>query len=204
MGRRGILICIEGLDKSGKTTQSLLLVEALKREGFDATYTSEPSSGEIGKFIKRYVLGQKEKRIPVVAEALLFAADRAEHVEREIKPLLEEGKIVISDRYVYSSIAYQGAAGLDIGWIEEINRMALEPDLAIYIDVPVEVVIRRFKKGKDRTIMENPEVQRSVREIYLKLVKEGKLIMIDGNRSIKSVFSQIRRIVLNYLKTRKP
>jgi len=204
MGRRGILICIEGLDKSGKTTQSLLLVEALKREGFDATYTSEPSSGEIGKFIKRYVLGQKEKRIPVVAEALLFAADRAEHVEREIKPLLEEGKIVISDRYVYSSIAYQGAAGLDIGWIEEINRMALEPDLAIYIDVPVEVVIRRFKKGKDRTIMENPEVQRSVREIYLKLVKEGKLIMIDGNRSIKSVFSQIRRIVLNYLKTRRP
>ncbi|MCD6464909.1 dTMP kinase [Candidatus Bathyarchaeota archaeon] len=204
MGRRGILICIEGLDKSGKTTQSLLLVEALKREGFDATYTSEPSSGEIGKFIKRYVLGQKEKRIPVAAEALLFAADRAEHVEREIKPLLEEGKIVISDRYVYSSIAYQGAAGLDIGWIEEINRMALEPDLAIYIDVPVEVVIRRFKKGKDRTIMENPEVQRSVREIYLKLVKEGKLIMIDGNRSIKSVFSQIRRIVLNYLKTRRP
>ena len=204
MGRRGVLICIEGLDKSGKTTQSLLLVEALKREGFDAVYTSEPSSGEIGKFIKRYVLGQKEKRIPVVAEALLFAADRAEHVEREIKPLLEEGKIVISDRYIYSSIAYQGAAGLDIGWIEEINRMALEPDLAIYIDVPVEVVIRRFKKGKDRTIMENPEVQRSVREIYLKLVKEGKLIMIDGNRSIKSVFSQIRRIVLNYLKTRRP
>ena len=204
MGRRGILICIEGLDKSGKTTQSLLLVEALKREGFDAVYTSEPSSGEIGKFIKRYVLGQKEKRIPVAAEALLFAADRAEHVEREIKPLLEEGKIVISDRYVYSSIAYQGAAGLDIGWIEEINRMVPEPDLALYIDVPVEVVIRRFKKRKDRTIMEKPEVQRSVREIYLKLVKEGKLIMIDGNRSIKSVFSQIRRIVLNYLKTRRP
>jgi len=204
MGRRGILICIEGLDKSGKTTQSLLLVEALKREGFDAVYTSEPSSGEIGKFIKRYVLGQKEKRIPVAAEALLFAADRAEHVEREIKPLLEEGKIVISDRYVYSSIAYQGAAGLDIGWIEEINRMVPEPDLALYIDVPVEVVIRRFKKRKDRTIMENPEVQRNVREIYLKLVKEGKLIMIDGNRSIKSVFSQIRRIVLNYLKTRRP
>ncbi len=204
MGRRGVLICIEGLDKSGKTTQSLLLVEALKREGFDAVYTSEPSSGEIGKFIKRYVLGQKEKRIPVVAEALLFAADRAEHVEREIKPLLEGGKIVISDRYVYSSIAYQGAAGLDIGWIEEINRMVPEPDLALYIDVPVEVVIRRFKKRKDRTIMENPEVQRNVREIYLKLVKEGKLIMIDGNRSIKSVFSQIRRIVLNYLKTRRP
>ena len=82
--------------------------------------------------------------------------------------------------------------------------MAPEPDLALYIDVPVEVAIRRFKKRKDRTIMEKPEVQRSVREIYLKLVKEGKLIMIDGNRSIKSVFSQIRRIVLNYLKTRKP
>lgn len=200
---RGVLICIEGLDKSGKTTQSFLLVEALKKEGFDAVYTSEPSSGEIGKFIRRYVLRREEKRIPAIVEALLFAADRADHVEREIKPLLEEGKIIVSDRYLYSSIAYQGAAGLDVEWIKEINKAAPEPDLAIYIDVPVEVAVMRFRRRKERTIMENPEIQRKVREIYLKLVKDGKLVMIDGNRSIKSVSSQIQKTVLEYLRSRK-
>jgi dTMP kinase len=89
MGRNGLLICIEGLDKSGKTTQSLLLVDALRSRGLEAVYTTEPSAGEIGSFIKRYVLRRKQ-RIPASVEALLFAADRVDHVEREIKPMLKE------------------------------------------------------------------------------------------------------------------
>jgi dTMP kinase len=197
MGRNGLLICIEGLDKSGKTTQSLLLVDALRSRGLEAVYTTEPSAGEIGSFIKRYVLRRKQ-RIPASVEALLFAADRVDHVEREIKPMLKEGKIVVSDRYIYSSIAYQGAAGLDIEWIKEINKMALEPDLAIYIDVPLEVIMRRLK-GKERTVMEHPDIQMKVRDIYATLVKEGKLIPVDGNRPIKKVSSQIQRIVLGRL-----
>jgi dTMP kinase len=197
MGRNGLLICIEGLDKSGKTTQSLLLVDALRSRGLEAVYTTEPSAGEIGSFIKRYVLRRKQ-RIPASVEALLFAADRVDHVEREIKPMLKEGKIVVSDRYIYSSIAYQGAAGLDIEWIKEINKMALEPDLAIYIDVPLEVIMRRLK-GKERTVMEHPDIQMKVRDIYVTLVKEGKLIPVDGNRPIKKVSSQIQRIVLGRL-----
>jgi len=119
--KRGLLICIEGLDKSGKTTQSRLLVESLRNKGFDAVYTTEPSNGEIGRFIRRYIL-QRRERVSISVEALLFAADRIDHVEREIKPLLNDGKIVVSDRYVYSSLAYQGAAGLDVEWIKEINR----------------------------------------------------------------------------------
>lgn len=197
--KRGFLICIEGLDKSGKTTQSRLLVENLRDMGFDALYTSEPSDGEIGRFIERYIL-RRNRRIPIPAEALLFAADRVDHVEREIKPLLDEGKIVISDRYIYSSLAYQGAAGLDLQWIMEINKMVPRPDLAIYLDVPVEVVMKRIQMGRRRTVMENLEVQTRVREIYLKLVEDGFLILIDGNRPIMEVAQDIQRIVLERLK----
>ncbi|MBS7606773.1 MAG: dTMP kinase [Candidatus Bathyarchaeia archaeon] len=194
---KGKLICIEGLDKSGKTTQSHLLVEALRSLGFDAVYTTEPSGGEIGRFIERYVL-RRRRRISASIEALLFAADRIDHFEREIKPMLEKGKIVVSDRYVYSSFAYQGAAGLDIEWIKEVNRMVPAPDLAIYIDVPLEVVIERCR-GKRRSVMEFPDIQAKVQEIYMHLVREGKLIPVNGNRPINEVSKDIRRIVFERL-----
>ncbi|MEM1586228.1 MAG: dTMP kinase [Candidatus Bathyarchaeia archaeon] len=199
MEKRGLLICIEGLDKSGKTTQSKLLVENLRRIGFKAFYTSEPSDGEIGKFIERYVL-RRDRRIPVQAEALLFAADRIDHVERKIKPLLDRGNIVVSDRYIYSSLAYQGAAGLDIKWIMEINKMVPRPDVAIYLDVPVEVVMERIQKRRRRSVMESLEVQLKVREIYLELVKWGFLLPIDGNRPVMDVSQDIQRIVLERLR----
>lgn len=195
---KGKLICIEGLDKSGKTTQSHLLVETLKSLGFDAVYTTEPSGGEIGRFIERYVL-RRRKRVSASIEALLFAADRIDHFEREIKPMLEKGKIVVSDRYVYSSLAYQGAAGLDIEWIKEVNRMVPAPDLAIYIDVPLEVVIERCR-GRRKSVMEFPDIQARVREIYMHLVREGKLIPVNGNRPINEVSKDIRRIVLEMLR----
>jgi dTMP kinase len=197
--RRGLLICIEGLDRSGKTTQSHLLVENLKSKGFEAVYTTEPSNGEIGRFIRRYVL-QRHKRISAHIEALLFAADRIDHVEREIKPMLNEGKIVVSDRYIYSSFAYQGAAGLDMRWIREINRMVPEPDLAIYLEVPIEVIMERLKRKRGKSIMESREIQEKVREVYIKLVKDGKLIMVDGNRPIVEVSQDIQKIVIDRLK----
>jgi len=194
--KKGFFICIEGLDKSGKTTQSALLVEALRRKGYDAVYTSEPSDGNIGRFIREYILNRKE-RVYAAVEALLFAADRVEHTETVIKPNLENGRIVVSDRYLFSSIAYQGAAGVDIDWIREINKAAIKPDLAIYIDVPVDVIFQRCEGRK--SVMERREIQEKVREIYLKLVKNGELILIDGNRpgreaakdSEKSVFDML-------------
>lgn len=198
MRERGLLICIEGLDKSGKTTQSYLLVEALKNMGFNAVYTTEPSSGEIGRFIRRYILNRGE-RIPTPIEALLFAADRLDHAERVIKPLLNERKIVVSDRYVFSSLAYQGAAGLDLEWIMEINKMAPKPDLAIFLDVPVEVVMKRIQKRRRRSVMEFPEIQERVRKIYLDLVRMGLLTLIDGNRPIIEVSQDIQRVVVEKL-----
>jgi len=161
-------------------------------------YTTEPSPGDIGKFIRTYIL-QRKRRVPIAVEALLFAVDRVDHLERRIKPALEEGKIVVSDRYVYSSLAYQGAAGLDLNWIQEINRSVIVPDLAIYIDIPPEVVVKRIKRK--RSVMERLEVQRRVREVYMKFVKDGQLTLIDGNRPRDEVARDILTTVLNFLKS---
>lgn len=197
MEKKGVFICIEGLDASGKTTHAHRLVRNLRSKGFDAVYTTEPSRGEIGRFIRTYIL-QRKRRVPSVVEALLFAVDRVDHVEKEIKPALKNEKIVVSDRYVYSSLAYQGAAGLDLKWIEEINRLALPPDLSIYIDVPPEVVDKRIRRKK--SVMERLETQRKVREVYMKFVKNGKLVPVDGNRRKDEVAKDILTVVLDFLK----
>ena len=199
MKKKGFLICIEGIDASGKTTQAKLLVKNLTTRGYEAVYTTEPSKGFYGQILREKIL-QGEKRVPAIFEALLFAVDRLDHVEKEIKPALMRGKIVISDRYVYSSIAYQGAAGLDLKWIEEINKWALKPDLAIYLDVPAEVVIKRIKRK--RSVMETLQNQKKVREVYLRLVKEGKLILVNGNRPVEEVEREILQKVLNFLENR--
>ena len=197
MKKQGFFICIEGLDASGKTTQARRLVRNLRQRGFEAVYTTEPSSGEIGRFIRARIL-QRRKRVPSVVEALLFAVDRIDHVERRIKPALQEGKVVVCDRYMFSSIAYQGAAGLNMKWIEEINRSALPPDLAIYLDVPPEVVVKRMKRK--RSVMERLQVQRRVREVYMKLVESGRLMPIDGNRPADEVSKNILKVALDLLK----
>jgi len=198
MSKKGAFICIEGLDASGKTTHARRLVRELKQRGFKAMYTTEPSSGEIGEFIRTYILQRKE-RVPGAVEALLFAVDRVVHLEQRVKPALQKGKIVVSDRYVYSSLAYQGAAGLDLNWIAEINRSVVSPDLAIYIDVAPEILIKRMKWRK-KSVMERLQVQRKVQEVYLKLVNDGRLIRVDGNRSVNEVARDILTIVLDFLK----
>jgi len=198
MERKGFFVCIEGLDKSGKTSQSILLVEALCKKGFDAVYTTEPSNGEIGKFIRNYILHREDRASPIV-EALLFAADRADHVEREIKPMLAKGKVVVSDRYVYSSLTYQGAAGLNLDWIEEINKHALKPDMAIYLNVSVKNLLQRYRKEK--SVMERLETQRRVEEIYLKLVRDGRLVSVNGERLMKEATRDMLAMILKRLKS---
>jgi dTMP kinase len=195
MGSKGVFICIEGLDGCGKTTQAKLLVRRLERN-YDAVYTAEPSSGKIGKFIKKHCL-HSDKRSSGVVEALLFAADRFEHVENTILPALKKGEIVVSDRYVYSSLAYQGATGLDIEWIEKINEHAMRPDLAIVIDVEPGTAVQRLKPKK--SVMENLETQRKVREVYLKFIGRGELVRVDGNKSKREVAGDIVAVVQSFL-----
>jgi dTMP kinase len=196
MKENGVFICIEGLDASGKTTQSKLLVRNLQRKGFDAIYTTEPSHGRIGRLIRKHVLIGKN-RISAVLEALLFAADRVDHSEREVIPALQADKVVVTDRYLYSSLAYQGATGLDLKWIEEVNRWTIKPDMTIYIDISPEIVVKRLKREK--SIMETLQNQRRVREIYLKLVKNYGLRVVDGNKSRRVVAQEIMNAVTNFL-----
>jgi len=196
MVSRGIFICVEGLDGCGKTTQAKLLARRLKKD-YDAVYTAEPSNGKIGKIIKKNYL-HTDKRGSAVVEALLFAADRFEHLKSEVLPALDEGKLVVSDRYAYSSLAYQGATGLDLEWIEKINEHAIRPDMALFIDVEPETVIRRLKRK--RSVMENLETQLKVREIYLRFVGKDGLVRIDGNKPKREVAKEITATVKEFLK----
>ena len=196
MGKKGVFICIEGLDGSGKTTQAKLLTARLS-EKYSAVYTAEPSQGKIGAFIRECCL-YEGKRLPTEAEALLFAADRIEHMQNEIAPALAEGKIVICDRYIYSSLAYQGSAGLSLDWIKTINARALQPDFSIFIDVSPERVLERLQRKK--SVMETLEIQRKVREVYLKFVEKGELIRIDGDKPKDAVADALYSEVLGLLK----
>ena len=195
MVSKGVFICVEGLDGCGKTTQAKLLVRRLRRS-CDAVYTAEPSSGKIGRFIKKHCL-HGDKRVSGVVEALLFAADRFEHVQNAVLPALKRGLIVVSDRYVYSSLAYQGATGLELEWIERINERAVRPDLAIFIDVEPETVVQRLKPRK--SVMENLETQKKVREVYVKFVEKGELVRVDGNKSKAEVAADLAEVVQRFL-----
>jgi len=196
MANKGVFICLEGLDGCGKTTQTRILTKRLRNEGYGAVSTAEPSRGRIGQFIRKCCL-HGDKRLPPVVEALLFAADRFEHVNNEVLPALKEGKIVVSDRYVYSSLAYQGAAGLDLKWIEMVNEHAVRPDLAVFIDVDPETVIGRLKPKK--SVMEDLQTQREVRKVYLKFVEKGDLTRIDGNKSESEVAETIFQVIAAFL-----
>ncbi len=196
MRTRGFFTCLEGLDGCGKTTQTKLLVKRLRKRGYDVLSTAEPSRGKIGRFVKRHFL-HGERRGSGVVEALLFAADRFEHVENEILPAMKQGKLVVSDRYVYSSLAYQGTAGLDLDWIRKLNEHALHPDLALFIDVEPATVVKRLKPK--RSVMENLEIQQKVREIYMKFVDSGELLRIDGNNSEREVAAVVLEMVLKSL-----
>ena len=196
MKSKGAFICFEGLDGCGKTTQARILVAKL-RKSHNAVYTSEPSYGKIGAFIRNsYLYGAK--RVSSAIEALLFAADRLDHLKSEIVPALKEGRLVISDRYLYSSLAYQGAAGLDLSWIEKINEHALRPDFAVFIDVDPKIVMQRLKRKK--SVMEDLETQQKVREIYLKFVEKGRLVRIDGNKPKNAVTTELLVALLGFLR----
>jgi dTMP kinase len=195
---KGAFIVIEGLDGSGKTTQAKLLARAL-RKSHDAVLTAEPSQGKIGKFIRSRIL-YGEKRDSASVEALLFAADRIDHVQNEVLPAVSEGRVVVCDRYLYSSLAYQGSAGLGIEWIRTINQHALKPDLALFIDVSPEMVLKRLKRKK--SVMENLATQQKVREIYLKYVAKGELVRVDGEQARTTVAKEVLKTVAEFLKTR--
>ncbi|MEM7821793.1 MAG: dTMP kinase [Candidatus Aenigmatarchaeota archaeon] len=197
--KKGKFIVFEGLDGSGKTVQAALLKQWLKERGIKCITTKEPTENITGNLLK--VTLYLEKLSPV-ADALLFAADRAEHLDKEIKQALKDGNIVISERYVYANLAYQTAQGVDEKFIEKINEFAIKPDLVILLDVPADVALKRkwnvlyYLPSKfEKSIQFNEKVRRN----YLRLAKKYNMKVIDATKPQDEVFEEVKEIVANLL-----
>jgi len=199
----GIFVVMEGIDGAGKSTQAKLLAKWFEKKGYEVVLTKEPTDTAFGKLIRRLVLtGGKEgiidgARISHEAEALLFAADRAEHVHKLIKPSLESGKVVISDRYFYSSLAYQWARGLDLKWLIDLNRFAVRPDLVVLLDLPVKESMKRINGRGIKTEFDKiVELQKKVRENYLKLAEMfPEIKIVNAQNSIEDIHRDIVGLV---------
>ena len=196
MAGKGAFIVFEGIDGSGKSTHIKMLAAKLREDGYSVVVTAEPSRDEIGKLIRRYAK-RNEGRLPAEAEALLFAADRKMHLKNVILPAVKRGQIVISDRYLHSTLAYQGALGLELDWILELNRFAIKPNLTILLDILPEFSLERVKRKK--TVFEVTDYLRKVRDIYLKFVEKGEMVKVDADRSRKVIQGDIQELVLDFL-----
>ncbi len=190
---KGFLIALEGIDGAGKTTQAKLLVKWLESNGVKAIYTSEPTDSEIGRIIKKHLKAKRKYSEETIA--LLFAADRLYHVEKVITPAIDQGKVVVTDRYIHSSIAYQTVTTGRRTWIEHINSLAPKPDLSILIDTPVNQAIRRIQTRK-KYLYEKQRFLAQVRKEYLRLVSKRQMIRIDGRGDKLAVNRRIIKIIL--------
>jgi dTMP kinase len=197
--KRGLFIVFEGIDGSGKDTHIKLLSEELRQQGHSVLETAEPSGNEVGALLRRYQ-HKSGKRLPAETEALLYTADRYEHVRNIVEPALKKGQIVLSNRYFYSTLAYQGAMGVDLDWIREMNRFAPKPDASILLDILPEFSLRRLKRR--RTVFEQLENLRRVREIYVRLVKGGELVRVDADRPKRVVQAELLGLVQRLLESR--
>ena len=200
----GSFIVFEGIDGCGKTTQSKKLYEYLKEKGKKVILTKEPGGTVEGKEIRKILLN-KDFKIPPVAELLLYEADRNIHILNLVKPKLEENFIVISDRYIYSTVAYQSfGRGIDRSLVDFLNGLAtdnLKADIVFLLDIPVEEGLKRVgnTRERDRIERENIEFHRKLREGFLKLAEENKDIfyILDGQKDIDNIFNEILNILKN-------
>lgn len=192
---RGLFITIEGGDGSGKSTQLNLLKAYFENKDFEIIMTREPGGTNISEEIRKIILNTNYMEMSDMTEALLYAASRAQHVEELILPNLKKGKIVISDRFVDSSIVYQGyARGLGVEEISLINRFAtkgLKPDLTIYLDVSPKEGIKRKEEQKDldRLELEKLNFHEKVNKGYKLIAKNEpeRILLIDGSRKIEEI-----------------
>jgi dTMP kinase len=197
----GRLIVIEGLDGAGTTTQAARLVSYLTSRGMKAHGTREPSDGPVGKLIREMLTGGHAiagQKLSQSTFGLLFAADRLDHMQREVEPAMAEGTTVVSDRWYHSSLAYQGT-GADRDWIAQLNSRALRPTLTIFLKVRPEVAAKRRSGRSQEELFENIEMQREVEAGYratiAELIANGETIeILDGELSEDQVFAEILRV----------
>ena len=195
-------VSFEGIDASGKSTQIRLLCSFLKEKGMDFVLVREPGGTLIGEKIREILLTPENQMFPET-EFLLYAASRAQLVREKIIPALENGRLVIADRFADSSVVYQGfGRGLSIEKIVYINDFAtleIVPDVTFVIDIPVEESLKRKGEKRDRIEMEKKEFIERVREGYHRLSSNPRFVLIDGLKSIDEIHS----IIIEVLRERK-
>jgi dTMP kinase len=203
--RRGLLIAFEGGEGVGKTTQARLLAIWLREQGFDVIATQEPGATKMGMRLRALLLDTAHTGLSPRAEALMYAADRAEHVDSVIAPALERGTVVVTDRYVDSSIAYQGRGREQpVGEVAALNRWAtgdLEPDLTILLDLPPEAGLGRRSVSADRLEAEPADFHERVREGFLAQAQAspGRYLVLDAIQSPAELSVQIQDRVRDLL-----
>jgi dTMP kinase len=214
----GKLIVFEGVEGCGKTSQMQLCSEWLESLGVSVVVTREPGGTELGLHLRRLLLEKAEDKpfgsaqgepVAQVTELLLYAADRSQHVEQELKPNLAAGKYILCDRYTDSTIAYQGyGRGLNMSLVNQLNHIAtagLESDLTIWLDVDVEVGLARKRKdgiGLDRIEQETIAFHRRVQQGYAELAASypSRIVRVDGSLSKEAVQQVIQGILRVHLK----
>jgi len=201
---KGLFVVLEGIDGSGTSTQLQRLAVELRGRGFAIHTTAEPTTGPIGRFIRDVL--EKRERISSPGLALAFAADRLHHVETEILPKLDAGTIVLADRYVLSSLAYQGLDN-PLPWVEDLNKHALTPSLSILLRVSPEVAAeRRAKRGSPDELFDAAEKQRAIAKEYdrvFELPQHGPKVVLDASPSIEKLTVEILDLLAPYLPSLK-
>ena len=194
---KGFFVAFEGPDGCGKSTISNLVYEKLIEEGYPVIKSREPGGTPISEKIRNIILDNDNVAMHPRTEALLYAAGRAQHVEEKIKPALEEGKIVLVERYILSSLIYQGI-GRDLGVKEvfKVNQFAtqnLEPDLTIILNPNKVTVSRKAKEGLDRLENAGVEFHTKVLNAYIEYGKTHEVLFVDASMSIEEVFEEVYR-----------
>ena len=194
MKYNSLFIVLDGGDGAGTTTHSHLLKGFLESKGFKVHLTQEPSGNKIGILLREYL---KNKDIPATTDALLFAADRDLHYHGEIKNKLEEGYIVISDRYIESSIIYQSVQSekISVDWIKKINKFVGKPNLTIILDIDPKIALAR-KSDKNLEKFEDVEFLNKVRHLYLTRAELEGYYIVNTDDIIELVQEKIQNIVM--------
>ena len=188
-----MLINLEGIDGCGKSTQSKFLMKKFEENNEKTIILKEPTNGKYGKKLWEMLSGKREATTEQILD--LFVMDRKEHVNDKINPALKKGKIVLMDRYYYSTMAYQAAAGIDVNRIRKDNEFAPKPDIVLIFDLPVDLAMKRVIGHSVADVFEKEEHLEKVREAYLNLKDDPLVRIIDSTRTPEEIFEEVWELV---------